>query len=407
MPDGTKPAEAAGTWPDTRPPASLYVHVPFCRHRCGYCNFAVVAQRDYLVERYLAAVLLEMDRWLSQAEAVLPPLETVYLGGGTPTHLAGPALQRLVEGIRQRFALAPGVEFTCEANPEDLDPGLAVQLGELGINRISLGVQSLQPGKLALLERSHDAAQVQRAIRLSRGFATSLSLDLIFATPGEDLDRWEQDLSSALAMGIDHLSAYELTWEKGTRYWSRLQRTELQAADEDLRWEMYERTLTLAREAGLERYEISSFARGASHQGRHNRAYWSGAGWLAFGPGAASFERGQRRIRHRSVSHYLKAVEAGTDPWEEDRLPLLERAVEVFCVGLRRVSGVQEEEFRAATGYPLATFFSSFQAELIAEGLAERLPGVFRLTPRGLLLHDWICARWVARGREGLAGEHS
>lgn len=383
-------------WPDTRPPRSLYLHVPFCRHRCGYCNFTLVAGRDYLIDRFVDAAIAEMERDLAARNESLPPLETLYLGGGTPTHLAGPPLDRLFHAVHSRFQTDPAVECTVEANPADITAEVAEQLVRIGVNRISLGVQSLSGEKLRLLERDHDAEVVKSSIELARQNFGSHSMDMIFATPGETIQKWEQDLRAALELVPDHLSAYELTWEKGTSYWSRKTHGQWQVADEGLRADMYAATIDICREHGLEQYEISSFARSPSHRSSHNRMYWTGSPWMAFGPGAASFENGVRTIRHRSVLQYLKMVEAGDAVWETDSIPLVQRVAEILCIGLRMVEGVRADEFKTATGLDLASVAPKMIGEFMDLGLAETTPHGLRLTFRGLVFHDSISQKIMA-----------
>ncbi len=380
-------------WPDQRPPASLYVHVPFCRHRCGYCNFALEAGRDWLIPRYVDALLREIDLAQARSDFVVAPLKTVYLGGGTPTRLAGKELQRLVQGIRSRFGTEPDAEITAEANPQDLDESLAGQLGELGFNRISLGVQSLNNDKLRLLERDHDAAGVRQAVEWCRSFARSISVDAIFATPGETLQLCQRDLSEILDLLPDHLSAYELTWEKGTRFWNRLQRGSLNAAEEDQRSEMYEYLQAECSQRGWQQYEVSSFARSREFRSAHNQVYWSGRSWLAYGPGAADFCQGVRVIRHRSTMHYMRSVESGVLDWEVDQLPFETRVAEIFCVGLRQLDGWQDETFREACGVSLHDVAPGEVGRMVQERLLERSPEGIRISPRGLMVHDLVCQR--------------
>lgn len=384
--------EALPGWPGL-PFHSLYVHVPFCRHRCGYCNFAVVAGRDHLADRFVAAVLREMDDWLERNQRPVGGLKTLFLGGGTPTQLSTEQLERLVNGIASRFGVEAATEFSVECNPVDLDQQRGRELAALGVNRISLGVQSLEPGKLKLLERDHDRAIARRAVEIARSFARSVSIDLIFGTPDESMHAWRGDLAEALTWPIDHLSAYELTWEKGTPFWGRRQRGELPESGEELRVAMYEEAISQAMASGLHQYEVSSFARSVQHECRHNHVYWSGEPWLAFGPGAASFESGIRLIRHRSTTTYLQRVEAGRMEWEVDRLPVRERAAEVLCVGLRRVQGVGAVEFSATTGQDLQELAGATLEGLADAGLAELSGRSVRLTARGLKLHDGVAGR--------------
>lgn len=386
------PHEGLAGWPELEP-HSLYVHVPFCRHRCGYCSFAVVAGRDHLADRFVAAVLRELDGWLQSNDRPAGDLRTLFLGGGTPTQLSAGQLDRLVEGIAGRLGIGPDTEFSVECNPVDLDQSRGAQLARLGVDRISLGVQSLQADKLRLLERDHDAETCRRAVEVARSFARSVSVDLIFGTPGESPESWRDDLTEVLAWPIDHLSAYELTWEKGTSFWGRRLRGDLPEADEELRAALYEGTVSLAASKGWRQYEVSSFARLAEHECCHNHVYWSGEPWLAFGPGASSFEQGVRLTRHRSTTRYLRLVESGRMEPEIDWLPPRERAAEVLCVGLRRVQGVGAGEFAEITGQDLQELAGATLDELAAAGLAEFLGRNVRLTANGIRLHDAVARR--------------
>ena len=245
-----------GSLDPAAPPRAAYIHVPFCRHRCGYCNFTLVAGRDDLIEAYLEA----LERELSSLE-VPHEVDTLFFGGGTPTHLPPPQLARLFALVRQWFPLAAGGELSVEANPCDLDQPRAAVLSAAGVTRISLGAQSFQSGKLQLLEREHRADDIQRAFESARQFAQSVSLDLIFGVPGESLANWKRDLERALALQPDHVSTYGLTFEKGTNYWSRLARNELSRLDEDLERQMYELAIDTLTAANFEHYEVSNFAR--------------------------------------------------------------------------------------------------------------------------------------------------
>ena len=232
------PGPREGFDPQQDAPVSLYVHVPFCRHRCGYCNFSLVAGRDYLVERFLKALETEIG-WLEKSWTI----DTLFLGGGTPSHLKEPDFLRLFEAIESRFSFSAGAEITAECNPSDISADKVEMFSRCGINRISLGVQSLDAGKLKRLERDHDARQVEAAVDLIRQRIDNLSMDLIFATPEETMELWQHDVEAALKLRPDHLSTYELTYEKGTQFWNRMNRSELVQADEDLCASMYELSL--------------------------------------------------------------------------------------------------------------------------------------------------------------------
>ncbi len=245
--------------PTARAGRSLYVHVPFCRHRCGYCNFTLVAGREDLIDRFLNAIEREMH-WLQGKHEV----STVFLGGGTPSHLNRNQLLRLSQVIRSRFEFSDECEFSVECNPNDLDDTRADAFSEMGVNRISLGAQSFDWEKLQILERSHTADDIRAAVALARKFARSVSLDLIFAAPGETHEGWVADLEQAVALSPDHISTYELTYEKGTSFWARRLKGQLEQADEERRADMYLAAIELLDRSGLQHYEISSFAAGGT-----------------------------------------------------------------------------------------------------------------------------------------------
>ncbi|MEM7453425.1 MAG: radical SAM family heme chaperone HemW [Planctomycetota bacterium] len=374
-------------------PRSVYFHVPFCAHRCGYCNFTLVAGRDYLIERFLVALEKELHSIVNERLEV----DTIYLGGGTPSHLNEKQLEKLGRIIHSRFQLAVNGEFTAECNPKDLDSSRANALGGVGVNRVSLGVQSTRGEKLKVLERDHDYEQTVRSVIAARTFANSVSVDLIFATPDETIDQWTEDLDRALQLQPDHFSTYELTFEKGTSYFSRLTRDELRESGEDLTSEMYSHTVGRLEEAGFSRYEISSFAK-QGHRSRHNSMYWSGVPFYAFGPGAASYLDGIRRNNHRSTLRYLQLVEAGQSPVNEiEELTAEESARELLAIGLRQVDGVDVRQFELRTGFQPQQLLEDSLHTLYDNGLAENVSGRMRLTSTGLIVCDSIAEMILGR----------
>lgn len=373
-------------------PRSVYLHVPFCRHRCGYCNFSVVAGRDYLIQRYLNAVEREIA-WLDQKYEI----DTLFFGGGTPSHLQPQQLRRLMDSVRSRFRLSDGFEFTAECNPNDLTPATADALQAIGVNRVSLGVQSLNIRKLKLLEREHSADDVARAVRLSQPFA-SVSIDLIFATPGESLADWQSDLDSALQLQPDHVSAYELTYEKGTRFWSRHVDRKTSHDNEDLRADMYSHAIDRFAVAGMPQYEVSSFASN-EHRCRHNEVYWSGDPYLAFGPGASRFVDGVRETNHSSTMFWLKQIELGVNPIAERvQLSPEDAARERLAIGLRHVDGVAGQHFVSATGFEIADLLGEHFAMLQQHNLLvhDSDDGAWKLTRAGRMVYDQIATKIVA-----------
>jgi oxygen-independent coproporphyrinogen-3 oxidase len=379
------------TWRPLVEPQSLYVHIPFCRRRCGYCNFSLVADRDYLVDRFLQALEREIG-WLDRSYS----LKTLFLGGGTPSHLSRRQLQRLKEILCTRFVFGEETEVTAECNPNDFDDEKVLALAEFGVNRVSLGVQSFADKKLLMLERDHRVGDIERAFLFSRGFAKSISLDLIFAAPEETKSEWNTDLQMALQLAPDHLSIYELTYEKGTQFWNRRQHRILAEADEDLRAEMYELALEKTAAAGLLQYEISNFAI-PDHRSRHNEIYWKGDPYFAFGPGASRFVDGCRQTNHQSVLHYLKQIEHGELPVASSEiLSPAESARELLAIGLRRVDGLKEAEFFRRTSFRIDDLLKHQSQKWIEQALMEVCEGTWKLTPRGRLVCDWLASQIVS-----------
>jgi len=371
-------------------PRSAYIHIPFCRHRCGYCNFSLVAGRDHLIDRFLGALKTEIGQLSQRYE-----IDTLFLGGGTPSHLSLSGWQRLRQIIESRFELTADAEVTAECNPNDITPEKAGALAEFGINRISLGVQSFNPHKLKRLERDHQQADVENAVRLVRAFARSISFDLIFAAPEEPLVDWQSDLDTALKLNPDHLSTYELTYEKGTQFWSRKSRGELSESDEDIRADMYLAAIDAISSAGLPQYEISSFARPA-HKCKHNLIYWSGDPYFAFGPGASRYVGGVRETNHGSTTEYLKRIESGQSAVNmTEQLSPRESAQELLAIGLRTVAGVAAEAFAERTGFGVADLLSDKGPAWIDAGLLQHREQRWSLTDRGRLVADRIAVEII------------
>jgi len=370
--------------PPGDPPRAAYIHVPFCRHRCGYCNFTVVAGRDDLVPRFLQALECELAT-LGQPR----PVDTLFIGGGTPTLLEPADLERLLAIITAWHPLAAGGEFSVEANPEYFDQARASCLAAAGVNRISLGAQSFNSEKLRRLERSHTAADIARSVELARAAGASVSLDLIFAAPHETLEEWRADVHAAVALQPDHVSTYGLTFERGTTFWGRLSRGELSPADEELERAMYAEGIDLLTAAEFEHYEVSNFAR-PHHRCRHNQVYWDALPYYAAGPGAARYVDGCRQVNHRSTTTWMKRVLAGESPVAESEiLPPEDRAREALVLGLRRIEGVAMDAFARRFGYSIESLFGPEMLQrLIDQGLFTCAQGQLRLTREGLYVSD-------------------
>jgi oxygen-independent coproporphyrinogen-3 oxidase len=329
-------------------PRAAYVHVPFCAHHCGYCDFAVATGQDHRIDLYIEALGAELAL-LGEPQ----PVRTLFLGGGTPTHLSARQLERLLCLATRWLPLEPGHEFTVEANPGTLDPDRVRVLARHGVNRVSLGAQSFHPHLLRTLERNHEPADVPHAVELVKGRIALVSLDLIFGVPGQTLAEWDADLRQALALEPDHLSTYGLTYEKGTRLWKQQERGEVRPLDEEAELELYLHALDTLEAAGFEHYEISSFAR-PGRRCRHNQVYWANEAYFGFGVGAARYVKGCREVNTRSLEGYLRKALAGEPAaFQSETLAPEERARETISVQLRRAEGVQRPGFARQTGFDL------------------------------------------------------
>lgn len=366
-------------------PRSVYIHVPFCRHRCGYCNFALVADRDHLIEPFLSALETEINLQSGTFE-----IDTLFLGGGTPSHLSDSQLKRLGEIIHAKFRFTDNAEVSAECNPSDISEQLLNSLVSIGVNRISLGVQSFNTAKLKVLQRDHNREVAKRAFELAMEKTGNVSMDLIFAAPDETLSQWEDDLQTAISLQPSHLSTYELTWEKGTTFWNRKSRGELDSSSEDLRVDMYQAAIDHCNAAGLTQYEVSSFA-AAGKRCQHNLQYWLCNPWFAFGPSAASFTNGFRNTNHRSPMTWMKRIVAGESAvGESEPLSNRDRSIERLIFGMRMVDGIEVRAFEFAIGETLESLTGNTIQNLVQRGLVERTETHVRLTAAGRMVADTV-----------------
>ena len=377
-------------------PRHAYVHVPFCRHRCGYCDFTLVAGRDDLVDRYFAALGRELERIrraaASEHESACLDLDTLYLGGGTPSHLGPDGLRRLFALLRDRLRPTSDAEVSLEANPLDVTAEFVAAARDCGVTRVSLGGQSLDAATLRALDRDHEPDDVRRAVGRLQDAGLAVSLDLMTAAPGQSLAAVEADLAAAVALGPEHVSVYCLTWEQGTAFAAARRRGELAEVPEDLERAMFEAAIDRLEAAGYEHYEVSNFAR-PGRRCRHNEAYWDCRPWEAVGPGAARFDGRTRITNHRSTTTWMTRALAGEDcSGDVDAMSIEDAARERLVVGLRRRDGVDRAAFRAASGCDLDAVAGPAVARWVAAGLATDLGPHVRLTRAGLLVSDTLWA---------------
>jgi oxygen-independent coproporphyrinogen-3 oxidase len=366
-------------------PGAAYVHVPFCLHHCCYCDFAVAAGQDHLIDLYTEALAAEM-RTLERPQ----PIDTLFLGGGTPTHLSPCQLERLLRAVLDWLPLRPGHEFSVEANPATLTAEKVGVLAAHGVNRISLGAQSFQPEVLRLLERDHADGDICRAVAVALKEIDKVSVDLIFGVPEQTTEQWAADLAQAVALGVGHVSTYGLTYEKGTRLWKDRQRGRVQALDEQAELDMYLRAVDALTAAGFEHYEISSFARPGSHC-RHNQVYWANYAYFGFGLGAARYIQGRRDVNTRDLQGYLRKALAGeVTVMQSEQLSDEERARETLCLNLRRGEGVDREKFRRQTSFDVDALAGEVLRRHVEHGLLDDDGCRVRLTRAGKCVADAV-----------------
>jgi oxygen-independent coproporphyrinogen III oxidase len=383
----------SGTTPGAEPPwlwpRAAYVHVPFCAYHCGYCDFAVVAGRDDLIDDYLAALATELSTLGTPT-----PVQTLFLGGGTPTHLSPAQLDRLLTNVARWLPLTGAApEFTVEANPDTLTGDKVAVLADHGVTRVSLGAQSFHPHLLQTLDRAHEPAQIPRAVETARRRIAQVSLDLIFGVPGQTAEEWNDDLQRALGLEPDHLSTYGLTYEKGTPLWKRRRRGELVALNEDAELGLYATAIDTLGSAGFEHYEISNFAR-PGRRCRHNETYWANEAYFGFGVGAARYVRGRREINSRDLNAYIRNARAGEPcAFQSEELDPVERAKETMAVQLRRCDGIDRVAFRTQTDRDLDAVAGPALEKLVGQGYLDDDGRRVCLTRQGKYVADAIIER--------------
>lgn len=373
---------------------AAYVHVPFCFHKCHYCDFYSFVETKGREGAFVDRLLEEARAWSDLVDRSAP-LETLFVGGGTPTHLSPELLRRLLEGLRAIFPWRADAEWTVEANPETVDDAVAGALAGAGVNRVSLGCQSFDPAMLKALERWHDPESVGRAVeRLRRAGIGNLNLDLIFAIPGQTPDGWRRDLDRALSLEPDHLSCYGLVYESNTALTMRRDRGEVTPIDDEIEARMYRFARERLADAGWDHYEISNWAR-PGRRCRHNELYWTDADWLALGPSASGRAGSIRWKNAPRLGQWLE--HAPFSPLgSAERVTERQRSGERFMLGLRRIEGLpaQEVERLLDAGDDGASRFAAIE-RACRDGLLERSNGRLRFTPHGLLLADSVLADLV------------
>ena len=370
-------------------PTSAYVHIPFCTQICYYCDFSKVFIKNQPVDSYLEHLLEEFQSYDIQK------LSTLYIGGGTPTALSAPQLEVLLDGLTKNLDLSVLEELTIEANPGDLDADKIAVLKNSAVNRVSLGVQTFDDKMLKKIGRSHLEKDIYENIdRLKLAGFDNISIDLIYALPGQTMEQVKENVAKAIGLDIPHMSLYSLILENHTVFMNRMRRGKLPLPKEELEAEMFEYIIAELERAGFEHYEISNFSK-SGFESRHNLMYWDNAEYYGIGAGASGYVNGVRYKNHGPIRHYLSAVEEGNARITEEHLSQKEQMEEEMFLGLRKKSGVSMARFEEKFGRSFDGLYGEIVKDLVQQGLMQIEGDRVRMTKRGLFLGDTVAERFI------------
>ena len=370
-------------------PTSAYVHIPFCTQICYYCDFSKVFIKNQPVDSYLEHLLEEFQSYDIQK------LKTLYIGGGTPTALSASQLEVLLKGLTKNLDLSVLEELTIEANPGDLDADKIAVLKNSAVNRVSLGVQTFDDKMLKKIGRSHLEKDIYENIdRLKLAGFDNISIDLIYALPGQTMEQVKENVAKAIGLDIPHMSLYSLILENHTVFMNRMRRGKLPLPKEELEAEMFEYIIAELERAGFEHYEISNFSK-SGFESRHNLMYWDNAEYYGIGAGASGYVNGVRYKNHGPIRHYLSAVEEGNARITEEHLSPKEQMEEEMFLGLRKKSGVSMVRFEEKFGRSFDGLYGEIVKDLVQQGLMQIDGDRVRMTKRGLFLGDTVAERFI------------
>ena len=370
-------------------PTSAYVHIPFCTQICYYCDFSKVFIKNQPVDSYLEHLLQEFHSYDIQK------LRTLYIGGGTPTALSAPQLETLLDGLTKNLDLSVLEELTIEANPGDLDADKIAVLKNSAVNRVSLGVQTFDDKMLKKIGRSHLEKDIYENIdRLKLAGFDNISIDLIYALPGQTMDQVKDNVEKAITLDIPHMSLYSLILENHTVFMNRMRRGKLPLPKEELEAEMFEYIIEELERSGFEHYEISNFSK-PGFESRHNLMYWDNAEYYGIGAGASGYVNGVRYKNHGPIRHYLSAVEAGNARVTEEHLSQREQMEEEMFLGLRKKSGVSMIRFEEKFGTSFEDLYGQVVRNLCHQGLLQVEGQQIRMTKKGLFLGDTVAEQFI------------
>jgi oxygen-independent coproporphyrinogen-3 oxidase len=363
----------------------IYIHIPFCIQKCDYCGFTSVTDRT-LIPDFLMALHEETAGYRATWER----FDTLYIGGGTPSVLNAADLERLIDDIRATFTITPDVEISVEINPGDAQGELLRQLRLMGVNRLNIGIQSLDDASLAFLGRRHTARQAAESLHLARkaGFA-NIGIDLIYGIPGQSMSRWHETLAEALSLRPDHIACYQLTAEAGTPLADRCRKGEVVLPGDTIQADYFLQTSHTLEESGYVHYEVSNFARTTETESRHNKKYWGHTPYLGLGPAAHSFDGSRRWWNIGSVAAYIHEIAAGRSPVSASELLTVEQMrLEALFLGFRTGRGVHLADYKSRFGQDLIREKESILKLLRREGLVEIRDGFLRPTRAGMAVAD-------------------
>lgn len=386
--------------------AGIYIHIPFCKQRCIYCDFYSTTSQEK-ENRYIEAVCTELEL---RKQSLPDPVHTIYIGGGTPSLLNPASVKQLKDCMNRNYRVMPNLEFTVEANPDDISPEWLEAMSRTGVNRISMGVQTFHDGHLKLLRRRHNSERAIQAVHLCQehGFR-NISIDLIYGLPEQTLEEWKADVAQAIALNVQHLSAYALIYEENTALWRMREQNKVQEADEELSLSMFEYLITELKNNGFEHYEISNFGLPGFHS-RHNSSYWNDTPYLGCGASAHSFIGMERMYNTANIDQYIKDITRCREenlPYNEvchcEVLDRYEHYNDRIITGLRTAAGLDLEKLEQDFGTELKNYCLKMAAPHLKENTLQiteengHPQGVLKLSHRGLFLSDGIMSDllWV------------
>lgn len=366
--------------------AGIYIHIPFCKSRCIYCGFYSTTLLD-LRKKYINAVCREMEL---RKNYIREPFSTIYLGGGTPSLLDEAELTKLFLYINNVYDVDRNAEITMECNPDDITPEFTNMLSRLPINRVSMGAQTFADSRLRLLHRRHNSDEVKHAVKLLREAGIkNISIDLMFGFPDESLSQWKKDISAALALNVEHISAYSLMYEENTPLWKMLDTGKVKEIDEELSLTMFKELVCQLTDAGYEHYEISNFAR-PGYRSRHNSSYWHQVPYIGLGAAAHSFDLNSRQWNVADLKLYIEEINNGIIPMEREELDNDTTFNDIITTSLRTSDGIDLNAMETRLGKRYRNTLISAAGKHIEQGLLEIRHDRLRLTAEGIFISDMV-----------------